>query len=571
MSAAPMRRLQASRGPRSGGAALVLALAASACSRTTELPPLTDPAAVLSERLLPGASRQLVDPPIAADVRLEDQSGEPSVLEPGEAWFARLSFRAPSADVIGLGLRIGGAGPIHVFEQPSVVGRADGVLALQLGAPADLCLGLPDGVDPAASGDWSWTPSVGAQCHPLSVEQYAVTADGRVSAPVRRRGVARCAGCETASCVAQLAVCRASCTTGVFVGTASAAGELGTLAVELAPGGRLGLALGRCALRGPMALRLEASRFSAVLDLPEGRLSVSATATADCAALEGRFSIEGGRCDGAAGALRVARLSTCSAYCDVACPSLTACASACGASCRATCGCALGVEGVPRIEPSCCGAAGLGAAGSECACPPAAPDAGVPRDAGPPPSRDAAPADLGAADGGMEDAGGADAGPEAGVDGGPGDGGEDAGPTPDAESDGGEPDPCAPCAVAGDACFADTCVPAGPLRVSAAWTEPSTDVDVHVRNPDGFELWAGDRFAGGGELDPIDDGPAGIESARYVAPASGAYEVWLVNQNLGPPATVVLEIENAGVLTSTIVELSDLPVANPSVLTVVVP
>jgi uncharacterized protein YfaP (DUF2135 family) len=105
-------------------------------------------------------------------------------------------------------------------------------------------------------------------------------------------------------------------------------------------------------------------------------------------------------------------------------------------------------------------------------------------------------------------------------------------------------------------CFEGTCVAGGEVRVSLSWTVVS-DFDLHVRTPDGIEVYFGNPIAGGGELD-VDDcvgqscrDPSGVhvENIFFDASASrGEYGVWV--QNFDGAQAGAWDIEVAGAVSA---------------------
>lgn len=90
--------------------------------------------------------------------------------------------------------------------------------------------------------------------------------------------------------------------------------------------------------------------------------------------------------------------------------------------------------------------------------------------------------------------------------------------------------------VEGSTCFAGTCVGEGELRVSLAW-ERSTDLDLHVVTPSGFEIYYAEPDHSTGSLD-VDDcvlvcrDPYGthVENVFFNENAQqGEYLVWVRN------------------------------------------
>lgn len=125
-------------------------------------------------------------------------------------------------------------------------------------------------------------------------------------------------------------------------------------------------------------------------------------------------------------------------------------------------------------------------------------------------------------------------------------------PTGTSGGTGGPGMPGDPCAVSeecvpGAICFNQTCVGQGMLRISLAWSE-ATDLDLHVRTPDFTEINFSAPAGAGGELDV--DQCAGdctpgshVENVTFAqTPASGTYEVWVVNFDGAAAATYSIEV-----------------------------
>lgn len=107
----------------------------------------------------------------------------------------------------------------------------------------------------------------------------------------------------------------------------------------------------------------------------------------------------------------------------------------------------------------------------------------------------------------------------------------------------------------GMACEAGLCVESGELRISMSW-EQNTDVDLHVRNPDGEEIWYRNREAqDGGQFQKdgciasrCDEttGPR-IEAVIWRdEPKEGTYEFWGINYDAVTSANVRFEVHYRG-------------------------
>lgn len=118
---------------------------------------------------------------------------------------------------------------------------------------------------------------------------------------------------------------------------------------------------------------------------------------------------------------------------------------------------------------------------------------------------------------------------------------------------GGQPgDPCTfdeQCDV-NSVCFNQICVGQGLLRVSLSWSAV-TDLDLHVRTPDGTEIFYGNKIAGGGELD-VDQCASGCDPGMHVEnvtfaqlPLVGTYEVFIVNYSGAAAASYAIEVAGA--------------------------
>ena len=99
----------------------------------------------------------------------------------------------------------------------------------------------------------------------------------------------------------------------------------------------------------------------------------------------------------------------------------------------------------------------------------------------------------------------------------------------------------------GTACANGQCVGEGRLRFTLTWSEV-TDLDLHVRAPDGTELSFDNRSAAGGELD-IDNtqgGSGAVENVFFTVPAAGEYAYWVHNYS-GPGGAFTLTASEEGV------------------------
>lgn len=95
----------------------------------------------------------------------------------------------------------------------------------------------------------------------------------------------------------------------------------------------------------------------------------------------------------------------------------------------------------------------------------------------------------------------------------------------------------------------------GRLKITLLWDFPG-DIDLHVREPNGFEIYFEDKrdVRTGGFLD-VDNRIGGVGSAEntyWETPPSGRYSVWLVyysapdNHRTGGPCTVIVKREVNG-------------------------
>jgi hypothetical protein len=123
---------------------------------------------------------------------------------------------------------------------------------------------------------------------------------------------------------------------------------------------------------------------------------------------------------------------------------------------------------------------------------------------------------------------------------------------PDAPQSGDACEEDSDCA-AGSVCFEGTCVEGGDVRVSLSWTVVS-DFDLHVRTPDGVEVYFGNPIDGGGELD-VDDcvgqscrdpGGVHVENIFFETTAPrGQYTVWVQNYDGAQAGAWNIEVAGA--------------------------
>ncbi len=100
-------------------------------------------------------------------------------------------------------------------------------------------------------------------------------------------------------------------------------------------------------------------------------------------------------------------------------------------------------------------------------------------------------------------------------------------------------------------CFEGTCVGTGEFRISLSWQFVS-DLDLHVRTPEGVEIWFEQPNTGGGRLD-VDDCVSGscrnnlgvhVENVFFAENAPrGTYEIWVVNFDGRRGGTFGIEVE----------------------------
>lgn len=107
-------------------------------------------------------------------------------------------------------------------------------------------------------------------------------------------------------------------------------------------------------------------------------------------------------------------------------------------------------------------------------------------------------------------------------------------------------------------CYNGICVTAGALRFSLSWNVLS-DFDLHVKTPNGNEIYFGNRQADGGMLD-VDDcisnecvtSGTHVENVYFTSAAPrGTYTYWVVNFNGSTSGTYTLEVFVNGVRVET--------------------
>jgi hypothetical protein len=107
---------------------------------------------------------------------------------------------------------------------------------------------------------------------------------------------------------------------------------------------------------------------------------------------------------------------------------------------------------------------------------------------------------------------------------------------------------------AGQTCDGGVCVIEGVLRFSARW-DTQLDVDLHVIDPDGSELYFGtDSVPSGGVLDNDDTsgGPGTIENAAWATTApAGVYTYWVENFSGGDAGSITLSVFENGIQQNT--------------------
>jgi hypothetical protein len=111
-------------------------------------------------------------------------------LEPGGVLSVSVAYESANASVVAAGVGFSSGGPI--LKVPMAEGGARGSLSLSIGFPEDLC------------------DRLGAECRSVSCYEYAITSQGKVSAPTVVPMATACGQCTEPTCAALLPQCGAA-------------------------------------------------------------------------------------------------------------------------------------------------------------------------------------------------------------------------------------------------------------------------------------------------------------------------------------------------------------------------
>jgi len=112
-------------------------------------------------------------------------------LEPGGTVSVSVAYEAENANVVAAGIGFTSAGPILRADAPDE-GGTSGNVSIEFGVPDDLC------------------QHIGAECRGVSAYEYAITSEGKVSAPLVVDMATACGPCTAPGCAGLLPECPAA-------------------------------------------------------------------------------------------------------------------------------------------------------------------------------------------------------------------------------------------------------------------------------------------------------------------------------------------------------------------------